>query len=184
MKLDFEARGFVEELYLDYIMQQTYTMFSVQDMINSVRDILNTVIVSQHQPTKDPLSLSIQELFIDVHQSLKDEEKETRLRKEALRRPPVLPPRPKTPQEGRSSILGVYNIVWDSKTAAEAKIRLRKYCGSISPPHRKKFIDELQKPGAGVGTMDFVTMGMFIIGVKFCPSIAILPTTYHGKTVF
>ena len=164
MKFDFEVPGFVE-LYLDYIMQQTYTMFSVQDMIDSVRDIINTVVDAQHRPTKD--SLSIQELFINVHESLKDEEKEIRLRKEALRLPTILSPHPKNPQGDRSSILGVYNIVWDSKTAAEAKIRLREYCGSVSPPHKKKFVLELQKPGAGVGTMDFVTMGMFIIGLNF-----------------
>lgn len=140
-------------------------MFSVQDMIDSVRDILNPVVDAQHQPTKDPLS--IQELFIDVHQSLKDEEKEIRLRKEALGLPPILPPHPKNPQGGRSSVLGVYNIIWDSKSDAEAKNRLRKYCDSVSPPHEKKLLLELQKPGAGVGTMDMVTMGMFIIGVNF-----------------
>lgn len=113
---------------------------------------------------------TIQELFIDVHQKLLLEE-ETRLRKKPLRRRPF--PRKTGPaKESKQSfsVLRMMHMLREGSTAGEVYSEFKRQSDSLQGFLRKNFITELQKPGGGVLSMDFCTMGMFIIGLSVSSS--------------
>lgn len=148
-------------------------MYSVKDLDIDVRK-------TQCHP-----SLTIQELFIDVHQKLLLDQ-ETRLRKKALRRRPFPKTGPAQAQESKHavSVLRMMHMLRDGSTAGEVYTEFRNQSDSLQGFLRQTFISELQKPGGGVLTMDFCTMGMFILGLSASFSNETRSMAYSGKILF
>lgn len=176
---DFELRGYFLRRFVflpNYFRQQNYKMYPIKDLLIDGIDAQQKVEV----PPK-PSSLSIQELFINVHRSLKlKQDEESRLRNAALRLPRPVPKRhpekhkklskeEKREKDRKIAVLGLYDCIQTGRSHDEVIRQFVKHNISMHVQQERNCLIELRRPGGGVMTMDFCTMGMFIIGVNRAP---------------
>lgn len=114
--------------------------------------------------------LSIQELFLDVHQPKVEDapERKNGLHNRALHMPSPAKPKSEYQVDETSKTSKKMSVldIFQGGSPREIDLRLQNIPYEVSQELEAKYSTEIRKPGSGLLTMDFVTMGMFILGMS------------------